>query len=60
MPSRAELEMLRAHQRIRELEEIIRAKDGFLQELYAAAGFRIGEQVSMSALIARIRKWKSN
>lgn len=41
--------------RIAELESIIRAKDGFLQELYAQAGFRTGEQVSVLALIERIR-----
>lgn len=42
--------------RIRELEAIVKAQSSFLQELYATAGFRLGEQVSVPALIDRIRK----
>ncbi len=41
--------------RIAELEEIVRAKSAFLQELYDAAGFKVGEQVSVPALIARLQ-----
>jgi hypothetical protein len=42
--------------RIAELERIIIAKDEFLQALYREAGFHVGEQISVAALIARLRQ----